>query len=79
MATPKTTLEDIQSRFPVGRMIEFDAGRGATVRAKVTGHRESGVKGERGYSLFIDTVEDRGDKLKPIKRSARPGTCVLVD
>ncbi|PZP71784.1 hypothetical protein [Methylorubrum populi] len=79
MVTPKKSLEDIKKEFPVGKKVRFSPGRGAPeVTAEITGVRQAGQPGTRGHSVFIDTVENRGEKLKPLERSVRPGTCTLV-
>ncbi|GBU16892.1 MULTISPECIES: hypothetical protein [Methylobacterium] len=80
MANPKKTLADFEKEFPVGKKVRFSPGRGAAdVTAEITGVRQAGTPGTRGYSVFIDTVEHREGGLKPLNRSARPGTCTLVD
>jgi len=75
----KKTLADYEKEFPKGKTVRFSPGRGAAeVTAEIVGVRQAGQPGTKGHSVFIDTIERRGGKLKPLERSARPGTCTLV-
>lgn len=71
----KLTLEEAQKRYPVGSKVSFVPGKTSTVRvtAEVTGVRQAGVAGSKGFSIFVDTREDLGSG-KAKERSVRPAT-----
>ncbi len=71
----KLTLEEAQKRYPVGTKVSFVPGKTSPTRvtAEVTGVRQAGQPGTKGFSIFVDTREDLGEG-KAKERSVRPAT-----